>query len=637
MKKILLIFAAALAVLLCFTACDRENPQDLPDCSSVSDSTSDTTGSLPEALNIVTGGATKYKVIRPENCSKQVTDAAVALRLGIMKTYDLSEMTITTDFESRDDDPADRYEYEILVGSTNREQSILALGSIKYNDFVICVDGTRVVIAGNNDEKTAEAVDYFLSNYLGDNTLSLPADLSYVSTAEYPAAGVTLLGQPVSAYRVVYKSSYKSMAETVVSTLGASCGDVMSMNSDAANATSNEIVIGTTRRGSSGKTFGADDFALTVKDGSIFIEGGSDYAVGSGCRYLLNLVSSSSGDLSQSALSYSYTLPDRQVYIGDISKLAMHWDIEFDTPDWMTDFEEKVASMNDPDGRLMSCLHRGDMLYYPENSIEGIISAIRMGADMVEIDVRATKDGILVLMHDDSLSRMTNAEQFAGKNGFPSSLLISNWTYDQLCQLSLKERNGGTSAALTSYKIPTLDEAMKVCAERVFVRLDKLDQWNYAQDIWPLIQKYKAYTTVIFTWHSAFTSSNYALVKNYKKKMETAAGRSSFCFVGINSSGSAAAALNTINTNDLDRCVRLTDCDFSKFTLDEYLSKVSTILSGLSGRARCYIDAHGNNSRYETPECYAKLYDAGINILLVNKGLSLCQYIEQNYSAGTTD
>ena len=81
----------------------------------------------------------------------------------------------------------------------------------------------------------------------------------------------------------------------------------------------------------------------------------------------------------------------------------------------------------------------------------------------------------------------------------------------------------------------------------------------------------------------------------------------------------------------------MTDCDFSKFTLDEYLSKVSTILSGLSGRARCYIDAHGNNSRYETPEYYAKLYDAGINILLVNKGLSLCQYIEQNYSAGTTD
>ena len=156
MKKILLIFAAALAVLLCFTACDRENPQDLPACSSVSDSTSDTTGSLPEALNIVTGGATKYKVIRPENCSKQVTDAAVALRLGIMKKYDLSEMTITTDFESRDADPADRYEYEILVGSTNREQSILALGSIKYNDFVICVDGTRVVIAGNNDEKTAD-------------------------------------------------------------------------------------------------------------------------------------------------------------------------------------------------------------------------------------------------------------------------------------------------------------------------------------------------------------------------------------------------------------------------------------------------------------------------------------------------
>lgn len=632
MKKILALALLALMLLPCLTACTPGGtPPDLTTTAPTGDTTPPTGTSAGE-LDLVENGTTKYTIVRSDNSTAQITETAKSLRKAIIDKYGLETLSITTDFESRNADPADRYQFEILVGNTNRDESIAALASIKYNDYIICVSGTRVVIAGHNDKATNAAVEYFIANYLGDSCLSLPADLSYVERGSYAVEELSLLGRPISEYKIVYKNAYRSMALTMADTIGNHSGAVMETETDTADATGAEIIIGSTRRGVSTAYDGADDFSLTVKDGSILIGGGSDWALGSGCRYLLNLITASSGDLDASALTYSYTLPDRDVYINDISKLAMHWDILFDTPDWMLDFDEKVASMSDPSGRLMSCLHRGDMVYYPENSIEGIISAIRMGADMVEIDLRRTKDGVLVLLHDETLTRTTNAIEFAGKNGFPSTMQVSAWTAEQLSQLSLKEGVGGNSAKLTPYKIPTLDETIKVCSERVMVRLDKLDQWSYTDDIWPLIVKHKAYTTVIFTWHSAFTSSNYLLVKNYKKQMEAAIGRSSFSFIGMHADSSPANVLTTIRSNGLDYCVRFTDCDFSKITPEDYLASAKGTLSSLRGKARGYIDSHGNGSKYETDDYYKLLCDSGISVLLVNKGLSMCQYIAANYS-----
>ena len=52
--------------------------------------------------------------------------------------------------------------------------------------------------------------------------------------------------------------------------------------------------------------------------------------------------------------------------------------------------------------------HRTQMGTMPENTLVGIDAAIEGGADGVEIDVRATSDGELVLLHDASLPRATN-------------------------------------------------------------------------------------------------------------------------------------------------------------------------------------------------------------------------------------
>ena len=102
----------------------------------------------------------------------------------------------------------------------------------------------------------------------------------------------------------------------------------------------------------------------------------------------------------------------------------------------------------------MSAFHRGDAVYYPENSIEGIISAIQMGADTVELDLCLTKDNVVVLLHSTNLMGATNFTELIGTEGLPSSSEVSEWTYDQLLKLRLKK-----DGQVTDYIIPTFEEA----------------------------------------------------------------------------------------------------------------------------------------------------------------------------------
>ncbi|NLG13200.1 MAG: glycerophosphodiester phosphodiesterase family protein [Lentisphaerae bacterium] len=52
--------------------------------------------------------------------------------------------------------------------------------------------------------------------------------------------------------------------------------------------------------------------------------------------------------------------------------------------------------------------HRGDMERFPENTLEAVKGAIEMGFDYIEIDLRMSKDGVVFLLHDDTLERTTN-------------------------------------------------------------------------------------------------------------------------------------------------------------------------------------------------------------------------------------
>ncbi|MFF3321077.1 glycerophosphodiester phosphodiesterase [Streptomyces sp. NPDC002889] len=92
--------------------------------------------------------------------------------------------------------------------------------------------------------------------------------------------------------------------------------------------------------------------------------------------------------------------------------------------------------------------HRGDPYRVRENTLPSLRSAIERGADALEIDVRLTRDGVPVLLHDDSLKRL--------------------WGHDRpLARLTHAEVHGLTGGA-----VPTLRDALiEVGAHRLMVDL----------------------------------------------------------------------------------------------------------------------------------------------------------------------
>lgn len=108
---------------------------------------------------------------------------------------------------------------------------------------------------------------------------------------------------------------------------------------------------------------------------------------------------------------------------------------------------------------LVVC-HRGDWRNFPENSIPAIESVIKMGADVVELDIQLTKDSVLVLMHDGTIDRCTT-----GKGR------VADLTYEELQKFYMKTAHG-TRCSL-DLKVPTLREALEVCKDRIVINIDK--------------------------------------------------------------------------------------------------------------------------------------------------------------------
>ncbi|WP_262248954.1 glycerophosphodiester phosphodiesterase family protein [Parapedobacter soli] len=105
---------------------------------------------------------------------------------------------------------------------------------------------------------------------------------------------------------------------------------------------------------------------------------------------------------------------------------------------------------------VLVAAHRGAHLSVPENSLPSIDEAIKAGAHIVELDVRQTKDGVFVLMHDKTLDRTTTG---TGE--------VKEKTYEELKQIRLTNHG-----EVTAYHIPTMEEALLRAKGKILVDID---------------------------------------------------------------------------------------------------------------------------------------------------------------------
>jgi glycerophosphoryl diester phosphodiesterase len=138
---------------------------------------------------------------------------------------------------------------------------------------------------------------------------------------------------------------------------------------------------------------------------------------------------------------------------------------------------EKIAELSKDN--ILVCAHRSFHTNAPENSLQSIKNAIQAKIDIIEIDVRTTKDSVLVLMHDKDIDRITT-----GKG------LIKNYTFSELQKFKLKMKD-----SITEDNIPLLEDALKMAKGKVIVNLD-LKAVNYKQ-LYQMLKKYDMEKEVI--------------------------------------------------------------------------------------------------------------------------------------------
>ncbi|GHD97631.1 glycerophosphodiester phosphodiesterase [Streptomyces alanosinicus] len=105
-------------------------------------------------------------------------------------------------------------------------------------------------------------------------------------------------------------------------------------------------------------------------------------------------------------------------------------------------------------GEITVIAHRGASAYAPENTLASIDKAAQLGFSWVENDVQRTKDGELVVIHDDSLPRTTNVEQvFPGRAPWK----VKDFTAAEIARL---DAGSWYSPAYAGTRVPTLKDYM---------------------------------------------------------------------------------------------------------------------------------------------------------------------------------
>ena len=135
--------------------------------------------------------------------------------------------------------------------------------------------------------------------------------------------------------------------------------------------------------------------------------------------------------------------------------------------------------------------HSCDWIYSTENSTDALKNAIRTGVDIAETDVRLTKDGKIIIMHDATIDRTT-----VGKG------VILDMTLDEIRKHNMRSINYGIHTDLV---VPTLEEFIDIARGKILLYLDKSGysipgkpEGYMAQQVLKVLEKKNALDEAIF-------------------------------------------------------------------------------------------------------------------------------------------
>ncbi|QOR65411.1 glycerophosphodiester phosphodiesterase [Cytobacillus suaedae] len=154
--------------------------------------------------------------------------------------------------------------------------------------------------------------------------------------------------------------------------------------------------------------------------------------------------------------------------------------------------------------------HRGASITHPENTMEAFKEAQSVGADGIELDVQLSKDGVVVVIHDETVNRTTNGKGW-----------VREYTYKQLQKFDASYK---FSKKLGVCKIPSLEEVFSWATGNdmilnVELKNGLVEYEDIEEKVLELINKYDLSSRVIV---SSF--NHYSMVKFHQlaPEIETA-------------------------------------------------------------------------------------------------------------------
>ncbi|GEL67038.1 glycerophosphodiester phosphodiesterase [Marinilactibacillus psychrotolerans] len=153
--------------------------------------------------------------------------------------------------------------------------------------------------------------------------------------------------------------------------------------------------------------------------------------------------------------------------------------------------------------------HRGFSGKYPENTMIAFRKAYEVGADGIELDAQLTKDGTIVIFHDDTLERLTSDK---GQ--------LTEWTLDELKSLSINSKD---QEGLAEQKIPTLKEYFEWMQDKNLLTNIELKTVNgndigLEKKVLKMIEEYGLEKQIII---SSFHKENMIRVKKFNATIQT--------------------------------------------------------------------------------------------------------------------
>lgn len=167
---------------------------------------------------------------------------------------------------------------------------------------------------------------------------------------------------------------------------------------------------------------------------------------------------------------------------------------------------------NGNDDGFIVIAHRGASAYYPENTMSAIKGALAMNAEMIEIDVLLSKDGVPVVFHDKTLNDHTNGTGY-----------VQNHTVEELKKL---DAGSWFHKSFSDQKIPTLEEVLAFASGNIAINIeikteavsDKV-RGGIEEKSLKLVKKYNMENHVLF---SSFDYRAIAHLRALDRKIPTA-------------------------------------------------------------------------------------------------------------------